>query len=690
MKVTNSFVEDLFIKGMYHALIIRSPVPKGKLRGLECPELPESYHLFKAEHIPGKNQLANFKLPILAPGELSYIGQPVAILCGPEQSRLEQLAADIFVDTEEEPTEEAAVLCRQLAQGELDKILEKDGNVLSENYITGSQAHWYPEPHGALAVPGRSGRSVKKEAKVFKVHTCTQWPAHVRRSVEEVLGTESGEVKVSPARITTHLDGKIWYPSLVACLAALAAWLIKRPVKLMLSREEDFLYAPKRHGAHIQIRSTLGAKGEIRSSMIRLKLHLGSETAFENEIIDHSCLGILGTYDRHAYRLEAFRARSNIPPQGPMAGFGLAQSLFAAERHASRVADSMGQDPAEWRKNNLLPIAKNFAIGAALKNDIPLAELIDSVSAKSDYRRRWASYELLRKRRRGTKWKISEEPLRGIGIATAFQGNGFLHNDESENGNCAAELCLEKDSSLLIKTGMVTASSEDTWRSMAFDILGVAPGHVHITGDNDGPDTGAGTLSRNVSVLSRLVERCLNEIKKKRFHDPLPIRVRRSAKAARTGMDMAAFAGPSWAAAVVEVEIDTVSMEPLVRGIWLVADGGRILNERWASRTLRRAIIHALGWASREQLYYRDGQIPIALYRGYNIIPPAEIPPITVEFAASRSSDPKGIGELPFNCVPAAYIQAVSQAMDHPFEKIPLETSEILEAWNRKQAEESP
>jgi CO/xanthine dehydrogenase Mo-binding subunit len=152
-------------------------------------------------------------------------------------------------------------------------------------------------------------------------------------------------------------------------------------------------------------------------------------------------------------------------------------------------------------------------------------------------------------------------------------------------------------------------------------------------------------------------------------------------------MDISAFATPSWAATVVEIEIDTVSMEPFVRGIWLVVEGGRILNERWASRNLRRAVIHALGWASREKLYYTDGQIPIALYRGYNIISPAEIPPIYVEFAESSSSEPKGIGELPFNCVPAAYIQAVSQAMDHAFEKIPLETSEILKAWNEKQTE---
>jgi CO/xanthine dehydrogenase Mo-binding subunit len=120
-----------------------------------------------------------------------------------------------------------------------------------------------------------------------------------------------------------------------------------------------------------------------------------------------------------------------------------------------------------------------------------------------------------------------------------------------------------------------------------------------------------------------------------------------------------------------------------------VADGGKILNERRARRALRIGIIHALGWACREQLYYEEGLIPIELIRGYNIYSPAEIPPINVDFLWSDSAEPKGIGELPFGCVPAAYVQAVSQAMDPPFEKIPLNVNEILNAWKIKQTEEA-
>ena len=210
---------------------------------------------------------------------------------------------------------------------------------------------------------------------------------------------------------------------------------------------------------------------------------------------------------------------------------------------------------------------------------------------------------------------------------------------------------------------------------------------VRLKNDTDGPDAGPAALSRNVGLLGRLVERCCNEIRRKRFRDPLPIRVRRSEKANKKGINAEAFANPGLAAAVVEIEIDPVSMEPFVRGIWLVADGGKILNERRARRVLRTGAIQALGWACREMVYYEEGKIPLELYQGYDIIPPAEIPPIKVDFFWSDAAEPKGIGELPFGCIPAAYLQAVSQAMDHPFEKIPLSVLEILEAWKLKQSE---
>ena len=695
MKNPAVFVEDISFPDMLYAVTLRSPVACGVLQAIECPELPPSCYLVTAEHIPGKNELADFPVPVLADKVLSYIGEPVAILVGPDESKLEELARRTNVSAEEaapvfsqddncDNTE--SLVKRDIVSGDADSVFQTCEHIVTGTYTTGIQAHWYPEPHGAAAFCAGGG---------IMVYTATQWPNHVRRSVEQVLGWGDGRAKVSATPAAAHLDGKLWYPSLVACHAALAACVSGKPVKLMLTGEEDFLYAPKRNAAKIEVRSALGEKGELLCTALRLTLDLGAQGVFKDEIIDHSCLGSLGLYRHPAFKIEAEGIRTNIPVQGPLAGFGLAQGFFAAECHASRIADALGQDPAEWRKNNVLGEKQNLAIGTTPKNSVPLPELIDTAAALSGYYRKWAAYELLRNSRRGKSWDFTSEPLRGIGIAAACQGNGFLHNEESGGNNCTVEMRLEKDGSLEIKSSFALngETPQDIWLNLARDILGVEAELVRlIYAAPEAPDSGAAALSRNISIVTKLVEKCCTAIRNQRFRRPLPISVKRSAKSAKEpawggekNIESEAFARPGRGAAVAEIEIDPVSLSPVIRGIWLAVDGGKILSPHRARGTLRTAVIQALGWTCREHLFYREGRISPELFRSYDIITALKVPPIHVELVKNDSSEPRGIGDLPFSCVPAAYVQAVSQAMDHHFEKIPLGEREIWDAQQLKQ-----
>jgi CO/xanthine dehydrogenase Mo-binding subunit len=151
--------------------------------------------------------------------------------------------------------------------------------------------------------------------------------------------------------------------------------------------------------------------------------------------------------------------------------------------------------------------------------------------------------------------------------------------------------------------------------------------------------------------------------------------------------DIQAFNSLAWGVAVVEVEIDLVSFNPVVRGIWLAVDGGRILSRTRASHSLKIAAIQALNWASREQIIYQNGEIKPEIIREYDLPAPDEVPPVYIDFLQNDESPPKGIGELPYSCIPAAYVQAVSQAMDHPFEKIPLNAEDIWEVEENKKTD---
>jgi CO/xanthine dehydrogenase Mo-binding subunit len=322
-----------------------------------------------------------------------------------------------------------------------------------------------------------------------------------------------------------------------------------------------------------------------------------------------------------------------------------------------------------------------------------------------DYYRKWAAYELLRFHRKEKSNREAGEAFRGIGIANAWQGNGFLYTG-SDKGLYSVELTLDKEGSLEIHTSMVTSDMAyaHIWGKIASEILSIDAGRVRIdSGDTmKGPDSGPASLSRNVTVLTKLVENACLAIRKQRFRDPLPITVRRSCRplkspgwggkapgpgsAARL-FDKNSLSRLSWGAAVVEVEIDPIGFSPKIRGAWLAVDGGRILSENRARRSLRASVIQALSWASGERLEYAGGIIGREQFMAYDIPGPAGAVPIKVDFLWNDTAEPKGIGELAMNCLPAAYVQAVSQAADHPFESIPLGPADVWEALKSKDRE---
>jgi CO/xanthine dehydrogenase Mo-binding subunit len=728
MDDTPRFVEDIYPRHTLYALTIRSPVARGRLRTIECPKLPNIYTLITAADIPGKNRLEDSELPILAGDALSYIGEPVALLLGPDRTMLESYAEQCKVIAEAEPPvfdasadtdgcEDAVFARREIRVGDTEAAFERAVRVVRGDYHTGIQEHWYAEPIGAVAwlepkAPEEAAKTDIRSGKALVVHTATQWPFHVKRSIVQALKLDPALVRVQPSIIGPHMDGKIWYPSLIACHAALGVLATQKPVRLILTREEDFRFSPKRNEAEISVTSALDEKGEITGTEITVSVNLGAYGIKSAEILDQTCLGSLGLYHINNLKLNGAAYRTNIPPQGPFSGFGLAQGLFALERHVSHIADLAQMDPAEWRKRAVLRRGA-LPLGLTGKEAAPGAQLLDTAASMSDYYRKWAAYELLRQGRRQRlaqsladntaqgKWVEKGDTLRGIGIALGYQGNGFLYPG-ADKGNYAIELTLGKDGSLEIKTSMVSADDNygGLWAYIAAEILAIDSGMVRIVNNASSPDSGPSSASRTVTVLTRLVEQACLAIRKQRFRDPLPITVRKTIRPRKDtwweerfpppegkSLDAASFARPGWASAVVEVVIDPVEYIHKIRGVWMGIDGGQILSEKQARRSLKIAAVQALGWAYREQISYAEGGLSQAQFAGYDIPSPGEIPPIHIDFIWNDSGDAKGIGDLPFTCVPAAYAQAVSQAMDHHFQSIPLRYEDIWEAGKLKNTE---
>ena len=678
---------DFAAEGLIHAMAVRAPIARGSIRSIRLPRLPAGYRAILPADIPGENHLVSFgaEMPILAAERVAYAGEPIALVAGPDPILLEELVSSTKVDYEEEEprlvwesfSSDQVAAKRVAVVGDPDLAFSIAASSREDSFTSGELEHYYSEPQGAAAA---------YDYDKMAVWCATQWPYHVRDSVALVLGCAPEDVSVRPTRLGVHLDGKLWYPSLLACQAAVASVACGRPVKILLSREEDFLYTPKRARSSVSVRSALDPAGNISAMDVHIALGIGAYGPLAEEIVSQAVLAATGAYSCPNLRVEGYAVYTDTVPSGAFGGMGASHSLFAVEAHANRVAADLGEDPIDWKARNVLRKGSALLTGEALREAVPYGAIMERLAASSDFRRKYACYELVRKRRSGA----SDGPLRGIGLSFAYQGTGpFLSGDASNSYTVEAK--LDKDLVLTLRTSAASAGGGvlSLWRETAAAVLGVDPASVIVTPPETGevPNSGPSTLSRNVTVVNKLVERACQAIQKRRFREPLPLtarsvyRVPRPIRWEEGRVSGSPFDTAAWAGAAVEVQLDEWSLEPKPLGVWLCVDGGRIVSPDRAAAALRSGVADALGSCLRERLDGPVGSAGQKEYFRYGLEPLHELPPIGVEFmSAAKSAPVKGIGELPFNVVPAAFLSALCQAAGAPFSRLPVSAAELIRA----------
>ncbi len=682
-----SAVTDFKAEGMLCVATVRSPAARGVVRSIRFPALPAGYRSILPADIPGRNCVISFgaEVPILAHERVSYLGEPLALIAGPDPVLLEELvAATKVICDEEEPvlnwesfSSDQVAAKRVAVVGDPDLAFSIASSVQEEVYTSGAIEHHYSEPQGAAAA---------YDYDKIAVWCATQWPYHVRDSVALALGCRAEEVSVRPTRLGVHLDGKLWYPSLLACHAAIASIACGRPAKVLLTREEDFRVTPKRARSSVSVRAALGKGGMLSALDVRIAINVGAYGPLADEIISQAALACTGAYSCPNLRVEAYAVLTNTPPMGPFGGLGASHSLFAVEAQANRLAIAAGEDPADWKARNVLRKGSRLLTGEPLKEEVPYDAILARLEAVSDYRRKYAGYELVRKRRSGR----ADGPLRGIGLSFAYQGAGPFLSGEASN-SYTVEATLDKDLRVRILTSAAGGAGGvmDIWRRSASAILGVGIESVSIAPPETDqvPDSGPSTLSRNVSVVNRLVERaCRDHPEAALPRSPAAHRARRLPRSRPIKWEGGQVSGSpfdtaSWAGAVLELELDPWTLEPRPLGVWLCIDGGHVVAPERAAAAFRSGVADALGACLNERFEPSGGGAGKSDYFRYGLLPLDELPPIGIEFIEpDRRAPVKGIGELPFNTVPSAFVSALSQAADAAFSCLPVPASRLIGA----------
>jgi len=374
------FVDDIAAAGALVAAFVRSPHPHALIRGVDtgaARALPGVAAVLALDDLAPvlkqrrmvRTSNSGTKLDrswafALADGEVSFVGEPVAIVVAEDRYVAEDAAALVAVDYELLPAatdcrierppavrrelESNAVISYQVAYGDVAAAFAKAVHVVRENLWMHRGAGHSMEGRGILAQI--SDRETVVWASTQKAHD-------LRTAFADYIVLDETRLRVATPDVGGGFGPKLCvYPEDVAVVAA--ATLLRRSVKWIEDRREHFTNAAQERDQYWSIELAADAEGRVRGLRGRLIHDIGAYALQDVNIPYNSATTLTGPYVVPALAMDVVATHTNKAPVSSVRGAGYPQAAFAMERVMDRLAQALKLDRAELRRRNLIAAEK--------------------------------------------------------------------------------------------------------------------------------------------------------------------------------------------------------------------------------------------------------------------------------------------------------------------------------------------
>lgn len=681
------FINDYYFPGMLNSYTYRSTLQRGTIFFESFPDYIKSgCRIITSKDIPGKKYITflDSNIPILTQQQIHYKGEPLYIILYDKDEKLEETLKRI--NLEKEPSapyvfNSGEILDHQIVYKKTwnfpehlvpdnddnsihdsENIAEKTNNnntIIVESTFSASEYHSrYCEPIGAIARPIEDG---------IVIYTVTQWPAHVQKSVAETLDISEKKVKIINTALSSPLEGRIWYPSLIACQAAVAAYISKKPVKILLSRYENNNYAPSQHPFRITYKSSVTPEGKLQKTNINIEINGGAFPIISKEIFDRAFISAAGLYECPLITITLSLIKTSEPPMSFISGFNFTYFQIPLEKHISKIISQLHISQVEWKKKNILQ-AKNTLFPPSDNKETDLSKrcataVIDSVAKASDFERKYSAFELGRLK----KGTVDIGKVSGIGLSLSYICNTIpLKSMEKEK--LAVKLLLDSKSRLNIYTTTIPdgLNNYNIWKNCAEKILHIPTENIFIyPHETDmSPISVASPFSKGLGGFYEVLKKSCQSLQRKRFRVPLPIEINTTVSLSKINKIELA-----WGAAAVELSVDKYTYEIDIKGIWCCFDCGYLIDKEILDKTIYSSIMDSLNWVSgAEYLKFEKNK----LIQTDNIWHFFNTPIYTEYLETAKKNKAISVSDLPLALIPAAYYNALTQALGYDINTIPI------------------
>lgn len=683
------YIGDMKLENMLYAKTLRSTEARAKLVSVQYPEMPEGYFIIDRNDVPGRNRIKMIidDQPYFAEDVVNYIGEPISLIVGKDKAVISKLMANtkveyqklqpiLGIDNITAPTIYGDNDCfadYSLRKGDLNIAKAKAKYIYEGMYETGYQEQFYLEPQGVIAE--------YTDGKVT-IYGSIQCPYYVKNAVVDCLGFPPDKVRIVQATTGGAFGGKEDYPSLIAGQAACAAIKANKPVCIIFDRDEDLEATTKRHPAKIQLKSYIDENYKLLGLEADVALDAGAYAGLSGVVLQRSMFAAAGVYNLENLSIRGKAIATNKAVSGAFRGFGSPQAFFAIEMHMEHAAKAMGIDPLQYKLSNLVKQGDRSTTNGLFRDKILLPQMVERVLEMSGYKEKKENFKAER--------DIGK--LYGIGVSMFFHGCGFTGNGERDHIKGKVRLAKGTDDrvEILISNVEMGQGTQTTMRKIAAEALELSLNNIIFENpDTDRvPDSGPTVASRTTVVVGRLVYDAAMELKQK-WQKGIAMEVETQYRYPEGyNWDNDTFTGDaytnySWGVNAVEVELDSVTYESTIKGVWSVFDIGSSIDDRIVRGQIDGGILQGLGYASMEVMENQQGRFKQRTSADYIIPTALDIPMMQSELICEPYKDgpygAKGLGELTFVGSPIAYALAVEDALGVNIYTLPIRPEHLME-----------
>ena len=725
---------DMRLTGMLHGKMLRSPHAHARIKSIDTSKakaLPGVRAVVTAHDMPkAEDRMANLgEMSVnvkhlsnnaLAYDKVLYRGHAVAAVAATNVHIAEEALGLIEVDYEVLPAaidvldamkDDAPILHEDLKATELGQQTDKVSNVVNHfqfklgepgtgfeeadvvierEFDTATVHQGYIEPHNATAMWNEEGH--------LSVWTSTQGAFVVQRQVAEVLGISVSQVSVTPCEIGGGFGGKI--SVYLEPVAAVLSRQTGRPVKIVMSRIEEFEGTGPTPASHIKVKIGATNDGRIVAAEAALMYEAG---AFPGSPVTAGAMCIFSPYAIPNMQVDGYDVVVNKPKTAAYRAPGATNAAFASETIIDEIAEQLGMDPLEIRRLNGAKEGDRLVHGPTF----PRIGYLETVHAALEHEHYQSPLT---------------GPNRGRGVASGFWFNvGFqssvvinvnsdgtvsLVEGSTDIGGTRASIAMQAAETLGIPYEDVKPTVAGTDGVGYTDVTGgsrttFATGYAAYEASQDvirqmreraaerwnreseEGDSAAQLAADDVSY-SDGVFRCAKDPSKtmtfKEMADMMP----------RTGGPITGRAtsqprgvGGAFATHVVDVEVDPDTGKVSILRYTATQDVGTAIHPSYVEGQIQGGAVQGIGWALNEEFVYnKDGNMVNASFLDYRMPTTLDLPMIdTVLVEVPNPGHPygvRGVGEVPIVPPPAAIANAIYRATGKRMKNLPMSPTYIL------------